>query len=173
MLIDLIATVAAGFAGAGIALILRHLSGGRIHKGLAPIAAGLAMISYLVWNDYNWFDRTSEGLDERLEVVATYPESAVWRPWSYVVPVTERFMAYDTGTVMRNDAAPGQALVNLYLYARRTPPAAMPLVIDCELMRRGNLYNDVQFAEDGSLDGVTWHDMAADDPLIEPICDPA
>lgn len=170
MLIELIATLAAGFAGAGIALILRHLTGGRLPKGAAPLAAGLAMVAFVIWNDYNWYERTTEGLDERLELAASYPESAIWRPWSYLLPVTERFMAYDRASIRTNETAPGHVLADVYFFGRRMPPAGAPVLLDCEGLRRGDVRDDFAMGEDGSFTGVDWFSVPPDDPLVGALC---
>lgn len=48
MVIDLAATVTAGFAMAGVALILRSLTGRRLPAWTVPAAAGLGMLGFAV-----------------------------------------------------------------------------------------------------------------------------
>ena len=61
MLLELIAAFAAAFVGAGIAMILRHLSGGAIPRAAIPVFAGFAMILLTIWSEYSCIDITTTG----------------------------------------------------------------------------------------------------------------
>jgi hypothetical protein len=170
VLMDLVATIAAGFAGAGIALLLRRLSGGRLPGVFVPWVAGGAMIAFLLWNDYSWYGRTAGGLPEQVEVYTSMPESAAWRPWSYLAPVTERFGAVDTGSIRRNPAVPGQVMAEVYLFARRAPVARLPVLIDCVGNRRADIADGMEFAADGAVSNAVWTVLEPDDPLAGAVC---
>ena len=45
MVFELIATIVAGFAGAGVALLLNKIFGGRLPRWIMPVAAGAAMLA--------------------------------------------------------------------------------------------------------------------------------
>jgi hypothetical protein len=170
LLFELIATITSGLGAAGVVLLLRHLSGGRLPKGLVPTAAGAAMVAFVIWNDYSWFERTSGGLPDRVEVIAMHSDSAAWRPWTYVFPLTERFTAIDRGSMRQNDQAPGITMVDVLLFARRAPVTTVPMMIDCQGMRRADLVDGDVFDPDGTVSGVPWYDLPAGDPLLDSVC---
>ena len=62
MFVELIATIFAGIACAGIAMALNRLTGRRLPKWIMPIAAGAGMIGMTISNEYTWFGRTAERL---------------------------------------------------------------------------------------------------------------
>ena len=88
MLFDFIAAAAAGFGIAGIAMLLRHLTRGLLPRWIVPLAAGVGMFGYAVWNEYSWFDRVTGAFAEGVEVVVAPTESQFYRPWTYIKPLT-------------------------------------------------------------------------------------
>ena len=76
MLLDLIATLAAAFGCAGLALAARLISRGRLPRWIVPMSAGLGMLLFSVWNEYTWFDRVTAQLPETV-VVASAPADRV------------------------------------------------------------------------------------------------
>lgn len=170
MLIDFIATFAAGFAAAGAVLALNLILGRRLPRWLTPVAAGAAMLAYAIWSEYSWFDRTVEPLPESVEVITKVETSAVWRPWTYVVPMTSRFMAFDRAGISTNDAAPGQKLVDLLLFARWSPTVIVPVLYDCNGARRADLIDGAEMAADGTVSNADWVDLPADDRVMNAVC---
>lgn len=166
MFFELIATFAAGIAAAGVALIAGHLSGGRLPRWITPVMAGVAMLGYAIWSEYSWAARTTQGLPEGVEVLVTVEETRVWKPWTYVVPQTTRIMALDRESVQTNAQAPGILLADLYFFARWTPPAKRPQLVDCESGARA----DVGDAALSDPSGAAWRNVGADDPLMEALC---
>ncbi|MHB1371312.1 MAG: hypothetical protein ACYCW7_14085, partial [Pseudomonadaceae bacterium] len=60
----LIAAVAAALAGAGIALVLRSLSGKRLPAWIIPVFAGLGMFGYTIYYEYTWFETSQARLPQ-------------------------------------------------------------------------------------------------------------
>jgi hypothetical protein len=166
MFFELIATFAAGIAAAGLALIAGHLSGGRLPRWFVPVAAGAAMLGYAIWSEYTWAGRTMEGLPEGVEVLTTVEETRFWKPWTYLVPQTTRIMALDRQGVLRNPDADGILLADVYLFARWTPPAKRPQLVDCAAGARA----DVSSAALADPSQATWRSVDDDDPLMEALC---
>ncbi|MEM6478951.1 MAG: hypothetical protein AAF841_01710 [Pseudomonadota bacterium] len=131
MFLELIATFAAGFGAAGMALLANMLTGGRLPKWAMPVAAGLAMIGVTIANEYSWGARTVAGLPEGVIVIDEVEESVWYRPWSYVWPQTVRILAVDALAVQTREDTPDLRLFDLYLFARWTPPATVPQLADC------------------------------------------
>ena len=166
MFFELIATFAAGIAAAGLALVAGHLSGGRLPRWIIPLAAGGAMLGYAVWSEYSWAGRTTAGLPEGVEVLVTVTETRPWKPWTYVVPQTTRIMALDRAGVQTNPDAPDVQLADLYFFARWTPPAKRPQLVNCTTPARADL------SEGALVDpaAAIWREVDDSDPLIAALC---
>lgn len=122
MLYEFIATIAAGFGLAGIALIITHLSklaGKRAPKWLIPLFAAIGIFGFQIQQEYSWFDQQVTQLPEGVTVVKKIEESTWFRPWTYVKPQILRFIAADIGNATVQVDNPDVYLVNLYLFERR------------------------------------------------------
>ena len=170
MLIQFIATVAAGFAGAGIGMLLRRISAGKLPRFFTPALAGVAMLGFLIWFEYTWFSRTAETLPEGVVVTSSHSEQAVWRPWTYLRPLVTGFAAVDRASIRRNDKVPGQLMVELYIFTRRAPVAKLPVLIDCVGRRRADIADGMQFDDDGGVVAADWVPIASNDPLAGSVC---
>ncbi|WP_375592773.1 hypothetical protein ABWI00_11975 [Algihabitans albus] len=169
MLIELVAAVALGFAAAGVALLARRAIPA-LPRFTVPAAAGLAMIGFGIWSEYTWYERTSATLPDGIEVTSAPAESAFWRPWSYVAPLVVRFMAVDLASARRNEALPGQVMVEVYVIARHGPRARVPVLLDCQGHRRADIADGLDFGSDGSVAESDWRRVAPDDPLLATVC---
>ena len=170
MLLQFVATVFAGFAGAGVALLLRRLTGGRLPRFFVPGLAGAAMIAFVIWNEYTWFDRTAAALPASVDVVSSTAAGAAWRPWTLIAPVTERFAAVDTGSARRHPEVPDQVMTDVFLFDRHLPTAQVLVLVDCAHHRRTAVAPGMEFRDDGTLEGANWTSLAPDDPLIGAVC---
>ncbi|SMX50217.1 hypothetical protein [Maliponia aquimaris] len=163
MFLELIGVFAAGFAGAGLMLILSRLSGGRLPRWAMPLGAGGAMILATASLEYSWYSRTAGNLPTGLTVAQAVPTSAFWRPWSYAVPVTERFVAVDTANRLANAETGGLYMVNVYFYDRWKGKKIVQVMVDCVGHRRAD-----PVLGDGSP--PLWRDVGADDPVVKTAC---
>lgn len=170
MFLELIGTIFAGFAFAGIVLVLNKLTGGRLPRWATPVAAGLGMIGMTIASEYSWYDRTRDTLPDSLEVVQEVESRAIYRPWTYAVPFVDRFAAIDTVSVRTNQQVPDQRLVDLYFFGRWAPVSKLPVAVNCAENRRASLADGANFSEDGNLIGVEWISAEPDDPVIEATC---
>jgi hypothetical protein len=169
MLFELIAVVAAGFAAAGAFLVVRRLVPA-LPRWLAPVLGGLAMLGTAISLEYSWFGRTSAALPAGVEVALTHESRAPWRPWTFAGPYDDRFIAVDRGGARRNEAVPGQRMVDIYVFARWSPPQLVRAVFDCEAGRRADVLPGVTLSEDGRLQGATWVETGGDDPVTAAAC---
>lgn len=170
MLLEFIATIVAGFGAAGVALVLRRLAGGRMPSWLVPVAAGGAMLAYAIWSEYSWFGRAVAGLPEGVVVVGQSESSAPWRPWTYIVPMTDRFVALDTRSVQTNDAAPDQRIADTYFFARWMPTRRVSVVFDCAGNRRAPMVEGLAMDDAGRITNADWVDVPAEDPALRTVC---
>ena len=169
MFLELIGTIFAGFAFAGVAMLLNKLTGGRLARWAAPVAAGAGMIAMTIWSEYSWFDRTRNQLPERLTIVQEVENRAFYRPWTYAMPFVDRF-AIDAGSVRTNDSVLDERLVDLYFFGRWASVSKIPVAVNCAENARANLADGVEFADDGRLLNANWIKFNATDPVIEATC---
>ncbi len=171
MFVELIATVFAGIACAGVAMLLNLITGRRLPKWIMPVAAGLGMIGMTISNEYNWFDRTAERLPVDVVIAMTVDEQSWLRPWTKAWPYTKRFVAVDTGTARKNDSLPDQRLADLYFFGRWSPVNQAPMLFDCKGARSALLIDGAEFADDGTVADADWQSMPDGDPILKLVCE--
>lgn len=115
MIWHLIAAVFAGLGAAGIGLLLRTLSRGRLPRWIVPVFAGLGMLGYQIHHEYTWFEHMRGQLPDSARVITSEQRPAFWRPWTYAFPLTTAFTVIDEDRLVRSraDEAP---LVEFILY---------------------------------------------------------
>lgn len=91
MLWHLIAAIFAGLGSAGIAMMLRKLSGQRLPRWIIPVFAGLGILGYQIYQEYNWFEHKQQQLPPEAQVISSEQRSMVWRPWTFMFPITNAF----------------------------------------------------------------------------------
>jgi len=170
MLFELIGTLVAGVAAALLVWALTRLTGGRLPRWLVPVAAGAAMLAATISSEYGWYDRTTATMPEGLVVAEAIEEAVFYRPWTYLAPLTTRFVAVDLAGMRTHPDHPDQRLVDLVFYGRWARPARVPMAFDCAEGRQADIVDGVDFAENGAITGVDWLTVAADDPLQEAAC---
>ncbi|MHA6323847.1 hypothetical protein [Roseivivax sp. CAU 1753] len=163
MFLELIAVLVAGFAGAGGMLVIIKLTGNRLPKWLVPVGAGCGMLVAAISSEYSWYGRTADNLPQGLIVAESIDKSVMWRPWTYVVPMTERFVAVDIETVEQNSDRPTVFMADLYFYGRWRPIQSVEIMVDCD----AGLRADPIFG-DGSE--PVWRDVGDADPILSSIC---
>ncbi|MFL0692768.1 MAG: hypothetical protein ACJLUP_11880 [Agrobacterium tumefaciens] len=170
MLFELIAAVVTGVALAGVAMLLRWISRGLLPKWIVPAMAGLGMLSYSIWSEYSWFDRMNIALPG-IAVSWKNEQTAFWRPWSYIEPVTTRFTALDVKGAKRHQNQPGLVMVDVLLVARWQPVTPVKVVYDCQNGQRADLVTpEITIADDGSLQGAEWSKVEPDDAALKIAC---
>jgi hypothetical protein len=170
MFLELVATFIAGIGGAGLMMLINRLTGRRLPKWLIPVAAGGAMLAATISSEYGWYDRTIDTLPEGFSVVQTVESRALYRPWTYVKPFTERFVALDEAALRTNQNLPDMRMADLYFYGRWAPLNKMTVMADCLKNRRAPLVDGVAFDDAGNVTGADWLSVPSDDPLLESIC---
>ena len=163
MFLELIAVVVAGLAGAGVMMLITRLAGGA-PKWLIPVAAGLAMLGTTISSEYSWFTRTTEALPEGLDVVHATESTAFYRPWTYVVPYIDRFIALDTGNVRSNSEDANLYMADVYFFRRWGTVQSVELMVNCETGQRA----DPAFGDGGE---PIWRDAGAGDPIVTGVCE--
>jgi hypothetical protein len=170
MLIDLMVLVAAAFCGGGVALIARHLSRWRLPKWIVPVAAGAAMLTATVAREYSWYGEQLAALGDQVTVVSAPAERVFYRPWTFVVPLTSRFIAVDGKQEVQSETVPGLKVAMVVVEQRWARKQAFQVAVDCTAGRRAELLEGAEIAPDGSLSGTTWLDVGLADPLVAAAC---
>jgi hypothetical protein len=170
MFFEFVATITAGFAAAGLALLLSKATGGRTPRWLIPVAAGIAMLAYTIWSEYSWFDRTQASLPEGLVIVSQNESRAIYRPWTYLFPMIDRFAAVDTQSIRQNEAVPDLRLAEIYFWGRWSPIRRIPVAFDCVENLRAPLVEGVKMEADGQIKDATWTAVENGDPALATAC---
>lgn len=170
MFLELIATIVAGIAAAGMMMLVMRATGSRLPKWLTPVAAGAAMIGVTITNEYGWYPRTFAKLPEGVVVVETVQNQSFYRPWTYARPFTERFVAVDTATMRTHPQQPALRMADTYYFGRWSPVNRIGVLADCAGLRRAPLTDAVSFAEDGAVTGAAWLAVTEGDSLLRAIC---
>ncbi|MDG1129961.1 MAG: hypothetical protein P8N68_12750 [Paracoccaceae bacterium] len=170
MYIDIITIIAAGFAAAGIVMILNRLTGKRLPRWVIPAGAGAGMILMSLTNEYRWYPRTLDLLPEGFEVISSAKHQAIYSPWTYAVPYVDRFVAVDVAGIKRNEAQPDLRLSRVIVFARWEPVQVVPVVIDCVQGRSALLDPDAMFNADGTIRVARWDQTGMDDPATAAVC---
>ena len=170
MFFELVGTVLAGVAAALLVFAVRRYAPGRIPKWLMPVAAGAAMIAATISSEYGWYGRTAGQMPEGFAVARTVGESAVYRPWTYLVPLTTRFVAVDQEGAKTHPDFPGQRIVDLYFFGRWQPVQAVPVLFDCPGHRSVVIAAGTEFGPDGAVQNPEWEEMPSDDPVLRTAC---
>lgn len=167
---ELIATLSAGLGAAGIALLLRALTLKKLPNWIIPVFAGAGMLGFQIYSEYNWFDHQRSLLPQGVEVVRTAKESSGWRPWSYLYPQTMRFIAADIKNAANNQKNTDLVLVDLYFFERRMSARRVPQVIHCQQHARADFTEELEIPAPGATVASGWHKLAADDRLLQLLC---
>ncbi len=170
MFLELIAAVSAAVAAAGLALLVNKLTGGRLPKWAMPMAAAVAMLSFAIVMEYSWFERTTADFPEGVEVTTVHEARGFWRPWTYVYPLVDRFVAVERASIRTNDSVPDQRLVDLLFFGRWQPLRTVPMVFDCGAARGAPLLDDVTFDATGAVLNANWAPVPSDDPILMTVC---
>ncbi len=170
MFLTIIGAIVLAVAIAGVVQLAYRLAGRKPPRGTLPLAAGVALIIFFIWNDYSWYKRTADELPESVKVARAYPSTSKLQPWTYVKPHVTRFAAVDTATLKRNDAQPGYVLADIFLVERYVPTIKTVQLYDCDGGRRTDILETTEMGEDGLPANAQWYDLDADDAFRPLIC---
>jgi hypothetical protein len=122
------------------------------------------MLGTTISSEYSWFSRTADALPEGVEVVQTVENTAFYRPWTYLAPYTDRFIALDTGNVRANTEDAALFMADIYFFRRWGTVQSVELMVNCDTGQRA----DPAFGDGGE---PVWRDAGAEDPIVGLVCD--
>ncbi|MEM7721786.1 MAG: hypothetical protein AAF376_05385 [Pseudomonadota bacterium] len=168
---SLLTAFVAAFAGAGVGLALRHLSRKRLPKGVIPVCAGLAMLFATVATEYQWAPNVQRTMAEDLVIVAERQQQAWYQPWTYIQPWTRGFIGYSPSETVETTDNSGILVVQTRIQERWRPEVVLPVLVECDTWRRGEVTPDTEFDDTGQPVGARWIEVAEDDPLLTTVCE--
>lgn len=171
MAFELIAAIVASLAAAGMMMALRKITGKRLPKWIVPVTTGLALFGYASWSEYSWFGRSLGVMQAGTVVTWRHESRDLWRPWSYLYPVVDRFAAVNTATIKRHPQHPGIILADVILASRWTPNARLVSAFDCINWRRAEVARGkASVTEAGELLNLDWTSLPHDDVAFRALC---
>lgn len=171
MFLELIATFVIGLGAAGVIMLARRVVGDFLPRWFIPAGAGLAMISFTLWSEYTWYGRTTATLPDDLVIAWANETTAPYKPWTYITPQINRFVAVDTASIQTNDALPGQRMVDLFLMGRWAPGRQVRVIVDCNENRRADLLEDIKMDANGAVEDSAWVPLDPEDPVLRTTCE--
>ena len=114
MIWHLLAVFIIGLCMGAFAYALRRFSRNKLPSWIIPVFAGIGMLGYLAYYDYNWFSLKRGQLPAESVVIEQNRASNFFRPWSYVLPSVSSFVVLD-GKV-KETRQDGQTLVQYIRY---------------------------------------------------------
>ena len=168
--IAMLAVAALAFCLVFIAGHFMRRSGRQLQRWIMPAAIGISVLAYSIWNEYTWFDRLQRALPEEIVVAGTGQRSAPWAPWTYLAPVTSRFVAVDKRTIIRSELRPELAKTDVLLVERWQPTRTAAVAFDCTQKLRADLGQNATLLPDGTLSGTSWRPAADDAALLNIVC---
>jgi hypothetical protein len=166
----LITVFISGFAGAGVGLVLRHLSRNRLPKGVIPVAAGIAMIAATIAQEYAWEDGVRRTMPADLVTVSTREQQAWYQPWTFIRPWVRGFISFSPAETVETAPGSGLLAVQLRLQERWQPQMIRPALVDCANARWTDITPAMAFTEDGFPVEAIWRETGAEDPVIRAVC---
>lgn len=170
MALELIAAVVAALTLAGLVYILRRWTGDLLPKWAITLAGAVGLIAFTVWSEYDWFDRVSAELPAGVVVVWKSDTAIPLRPWTYIAPITTRFVAMDTKQFAQHPANPALRMAKLYNFARWNSIKDGLMVFDCGAGRQVMITQGVEINAAGALTGGEWVTPGADDGFQKAAC---
>lgn|SRR5690554_4836422 len=173
MWVDLLSMMAVAALVACLVYILARFmrkSDRKLARWILPAAIGGTMIAYSVWSEYSWFTRMQSALPQNVVVLGTGERSAPWAPWTYLAPITIRFVAMDTNAIARSEQKPNLVRGQLLLVERWQPTRMVTVAFDCASNLRADLGGRATLAADGTLSGTQWQAVGPTEPALIAAC---
>jgi hypothetical protein len=141
-----------------------------IPRWVTPAVAGAGLIGTAIWMEYTWFDRVSDALPEEFVVANPETTASPLRPWTYVVPLVNRFTALDGSKLARHLERADLIVAPVFGFARWENPQSALIVFDCAGNRRVPVSEGMTIDATGTLTGADWQVLDSVDGLQRAAC---
>lgn len=171
MIWTLIGTLMVGVGAASVVFVLCKAVRRPVPGWLLPAAAGAAMLTFHIWSDYSWADRTTAELPDHLVVAGRHTSRSVLQPWTLLVPKVDRFSAVDVNEIRRHPEVEGMVMAVVYLVTRWYPTAGTLQLYDCTMPRRADVGESLRADAQGRPIDPDWVPLEPDDPVRRVVCE--
>ena len=141
-----------------------------IPRWATPAMAGAGLIVTTVWMEYTWFNRVTAALPPEFVVTNEESSASPLRPWTFVVPVVNRFVALDGSKLARHPERDELIVAPVFGFARWQNPQNALMVFDCAGSRRVPVTEGMAIDANGMLTGAEWLVLGSADGLQEAAC---
>ncbi len=170
MIWTLIGTLMVGVGAACLVFIAFRALRRPFPGWLLPAAAGAGMLTFHIWSDYAWADRSAGELPDHVVVAERHTSRSVLQPWTYLVPKVDRFAAVDLNQVRHHAEVADMALAVVHLVTRWYPTANTLQLYDCETPRRTDVVESLVLDAQGRPIDPDWVMLEPDDPVRSVVC---
>lgn len=167
MIWHLVAVFSAGLGAAGIAFLLRSISRQKLPKWIIPAFAGLGMMGYQVYFEYNWFAHQSTRQPAGVVVTSSQTSQDIWRPWTFVYPMTNVFTVVDTHQLQVNHSE-GLTLVEFIEY--RFEKKYIDVVTHQNYVLNCTQAQIMALSDEGVMLSAQPRSVERDSPLFAAVC---
>lgn len=170
MTLELLGAIVAGVAVLGVVMLLNRLIlRNYFGRWLYPAAAAAGMLAFTVWSEYSWPSRAVAS-QPALIVAAHDQHSVFYRPWTFVWPQQTQLITINTAMLDRHAQNPALVMTQLVLIARWRPLQSVLAIFDCANHASVAVEDGVRLNPDGTLEGATWTELEASDPVLSTVC---
>lgn len=141
-----------------------------IPRWATPAMAGAGLIVTAMYMEYSWFDRVSRALPAEFVVANAETGASPLRPWTYAVPLVNRFTALDGSKLARHPERAELVVAPVFGFARWENPQNALMVFDCAGKRRVPVTEGMAIDANGTLTGAEWLQLDSVDGLQEAAC---
>lgn len=170
MIWTLIGTLMVGVGAASIVFVTFRALRRTVPGWLLPAAAGAGMLSFHIWSDYAWAERTAAELPEHVVVAERYTSRSMLQPWTYLVPKVDRFAVVDTNEIRHHASVGDMAMATIHLVTRWYPTVTTRQLFDCATPRRADIGADFRVDAEGRPIDPVWVVLDPDDPIRRVVC---
>ena len=171
MLFTLLGTLIAGVGAAGfIILVYKYILRKPRPKSAVPFAAAAGMMLLQIVLDYGWYSRAIADFGDDVVVLRSSKGTSLVHPLSYIVPRTDRFLAFDKNSIRTNDTLPGIKLGALFQIEKDGPTTEILQLIDCLQARRADWSGDMPLSSEILAKKARWFPLEKAAPLYQAAC---
>ncbi|GAB2738725.1 hypothetical protein GCM10027019_18410 [Melaminivora jejuensis] len=138
MIWHLVGVLVMGLCLGGMAFFVRKATRNRLAKWWIPASAAAGMLGYLAYYDYDWYAFKRSQLPEGTVVIHEERGRSLLKPWSYLHPAVNSFVALDGKHSTRLQDR--QRLVEYFEYHFHKDPLerleTQAYVLNCETQER-------------------------------------
>ncbi len=170
MTLELLGAIVAGIALLGVVLFVnRVLLRNYFGRWLYTAAAAAGMLGFSLWSEYSWPSRALAA-QPALVAAAHNEHSVFYRPWTFIWPQQTQLITVNTAMMDRHAQNPDLVMTQIVLVARWRPLQSVLAIFDCAANASVAVEEGVRLTPEGALEGGTWTELEASDPVLRTVC---